>query len=86
MENLQTHFLEVVQENLEFGKPLKDLDHHYVQLSRDVDTMAESIALYKGKEGQPKSQQGDLQEVSLTEIVKPTQGEAGVLPLPPVPH
>jgi hypothetical protein len=58
VEKLQSHFLEVVQEKLEFRKQLKELEYRYVQLSRAMYTMAESVALYKSERAVPKTQQG----------------------------
>jgi hypothetical protein len=75
LEKLQSHFfLEVM-----FGKQLKDVDHLYVQLSRDMVTITESTGLYENKRAMPRAEQGDFLEVSLTEIVEPAQGEAGVV-------
>jgi CRISPR/Cas system Type II protein with McrA/HNH and RuvC-like nuclease domain len=73
MEKLQGCFLEVLQEKLEFRKELKELEHFYVQLSRDMNTMIESITLYKNERTVPKAQQSNFQEVSLTKVVEPTQ-------------
>jgi hypothetical protein len=84
MEKLQTHFLEGIQEKLEFGKQLK-LEHRYVLLSRSTDTMAESGALCEKERAVPNAQQGDLQEVSLRDGGAPTRQGCGSLP-PREPH
>lgn len=49
-EGGQSHqALQVLQEKLEFGKKLKDLEHLYHQLSRAMDTMGEFFVLYENE-------------------------------------
>jgi hypothetical protein len=79
IEKLQSHFREVV---LEFTKQLKELKLCYVQLSGDMDTKAELIAIYKNERAIQKAQQGNFQEVNLTENVESAQGEAGAACFP----
>jgi hypothetical protein len=42
-----------------------------------METMAQAFALFQREKVVMKAQWGDLQEVSLTKEVEPTQGQAG---------
>jgi hypothetical protein len=57
---------------------VEELEHHYLQLSGNMDTISDSIAHDENQRAVLKVQHSDFQEVRLTDIVEPAQREVGV--------